>query len=114
MCYDTGSPMMRGAWTGGFLKFSPSRFGLGGPPAAAGEWAFSVPSGAGWLGATARHEALHVHGKRVVIDTRRLEGDLSARLGAPVSIDHGAKGAGRVVIRYSSLDELDGILRHLR
>jgi ParB family chromosome partitioning protein len=47
-------------------------------------------------------------------DTRRLEGDLSARLGAPVSIDHGAKGAGRVVIRYSSLDELDGILRHLR
>lgn len=47
-------------------------------------------------------------------DTRRLEGDLSARIGAPVSIDHGAKGAGRVVIRYSSLDELDGILRHLR
>ena len=47
-------------------------------------------------------------------DTRRLEGDLTARLGAPVSIDHGAKGAGRVVIRYSSLDELDGILRHLR
>ena len=70
VCYDTGSPMMRGAWTGGFLKISPSRFGLGGPPAAAGEWAFSVPSGAGWLGATARHEALHVHGKRVVIDTR--------------------------------------------
>ena len=47
-------------------------------------------------------------------DTRRLEGDLSAHLGAPVSIDHGTKGAGRVVIRYSSLDELDGILRHLR
>ena len=47
-------------------------------------------------------------------DTRRLETELAGRLGAPVSIDHGARGAGKVVIRYASLDELDGILRHLR
>ena len=31
VCYDTGSPSMRAAWTGGFLKFSAGRFGLSGP-----------------------------------------------------------------------------------
>lgn len=45
---------------------------------------------------------------------RRLEGDLSRKLGAPVRIDHGAKGAGKLVISYHSLDELDGILKHIR
>ncbi len=68
--YDLAAPAMRGGWTGGFLKFSSSRFGLGAPPVAAGEWAFATPAGAGWLGASARHEALHVHGQRVVLDTR--------------------------------------------
>ena len=47
-------------------------------------------------------------------DTRRLEMELAGRIGAPVSIDHSARGSGRVVIRYGSLDELDGILSHLR
>ena len=47
-------------------------------------------------------------------DTRRLETELAGRLGAPVSIDHSARGSGKVVIRYASLDELDGILSHLR
>jgi ParB family chromosome partitioning protein len=47
-------------------------------------------------------------------DTRRLETDLTERLGAPVSIAADGKGRGRVVISYSSLDELDGILRHFR
>lgn len=70
ICYDTGTPALRGAWTGGFLKFSAGRFGLSGPPTAAGAWAFSTPAGAGWVGATARHEALLVHGKRVVLETR--------------------------------------------
>jgi ParB family chromosome partitioning protein len=31
-----------------------------------------------------------------------------------VTIDHGAKGNGKIVIRYSSLDELDGVLGHIR
>ena len=70
VCYDTGTPAVRAAWTGGFLTFSPARFGLGGPPAAGGDWAFSTPAGMGWREATVRHEALHVHGQRVVIDTR--------------------------------------------
>ena len=47
-------------------------------------------------------------------DVRRLESDLSERLGAAVAIRHGARGAGRLVIRYTSLDELDGILERIR
>ena len=43
-------------------------------------------------------------------DIRRLENDMSERLGAPVVIRHGSKGSGQVVIRYGSLDELDGVL----
>ena len=47
-------------------------------------------------------------------DTLRLERELSDRLGAPVAISHGAKGRGKVVISYTNLDELDGILERLR
>ena len=47
-------------------------------------------------------------------DTLRLERELSDRLGAPVAIAHGAKGRGKVVISYTNLDELDGILERLR
>jgi ParB family chromosome partitioning protein len=47
-------------------------------------------------------------------DTKRLEREITDRIGAPVSISHNNTGRGQVVIRYSSLDELDGILRHIR
>jgi ParB family chromosome partitioning protein len=47
-------------------------------------------------------------------DTARLERELSDRLGAEVRIDHKANGKGRLVIGYSTLEELDGILRHLK
>jgi ParB family chromosome partitioning protein len=47
-------------------------------------------------------------------DTLRLEQELSDRIGAPVSIAHGNGGRGQLVISYTSLDELEGILRHLR
>jgi ParB family chromosome partitioning protein len=47
-------------------------------------------------------------------DTLRLEQELSERIGAPVSISHGPAGRGQVVIAYTSLDELQGILKHLR
>ena len=46
-------------------------------------------------------------------NVRRLEGELSEKLGAPVAIEHGPKG-GRVVIRYHDLDELEGILDHIK
>lgn len=46
-------------------------------------------------------------------DLLRLEDNLSLKLGAAVTIRHGAKGGGRLVIRYGSLDELDGVLERL-
>lgn len=45
---------------------------------------------------------------------RQLQDDLSARLGAKVAIQHTAKGKGKLVLSYSSLDELDGILSHIK
>jgi len=46
-------------------------------------------------------------------DTARLENDIAEKLGAVVHIEPGRKGAGRVVIRYSSLEQLDGIISRL-
>ena len=47
-------------------------------------------------------------------DIRRLEIEMSEKLGAKVSLDHTSKGAGKIVISYNSLDELDGILKHIK
>ena len=46
-------------------------------------------------------------------DLRRLLDQISSRLGAVVSIRHTAGGGGRLMIRYNSLDELDGVLEQL-
>ena len=46
-------------------------------------------------------------------DTARLENDLADKLGAIVHIEPGRKGAGRVVVRYSSLEQLDGIIERI-
>ncbi len=43
-------------------------------------------------------------------DTQRLEQGLSDKLGQQVEIRHSARGKGKLVINYNSLDELDGIL----
>jgi ParB family chromosome partitioning protein len=47
-------------------------------------------------------------------DTRRLQDDLTAKLGAKVSIDHKENGTGKLVITYSSLEELDGIIEQIK
>ena len=47
-------------------------------------------------------------------DIQRLQEELSDTLGAGVSIQHSAKGKGRLVINYNNLDELDGILAHIK
>jgi ParB family chromosome partitioning protein len=52
--------------------------------------------------------------KKVDPDITRLEQDLGDRIGAKVAIQHGAKGKGKLVINYNSLDELDGILEHIK
>ena len=51
-----------------------------------------------------------------VIDnnTLRLQDELTAKLGAKVVIEHKENGSGKLVITYSSLDELDGIIEHFK
>ena len=43
-------------------------------------------------------------------DTQALELSLSEKLGSKVSIDHNKKGKGKLVISYTNLEELDGII----
>ena len=47
-------------------------------------------------------------------NVQRLEQDLAEKLGAKVLIQHAASGKGKVVVNYNSLDELDGILAHIK
>ena len=44
----------------------------------------------------------------------RLEQDLSTRLGARVRIQHQQNGRGRLEVHYTSLDELDGVLKKIQ
>jgi len=43
-------------------------------------------------------------------DTKALEQSLSEKFGSQVQISHNKKGKGKLVISYTSLDELDGIV----
>lgn len=52
--------------------------------------------------------------KAIDPDIRRLQDELGERLSAKVLFQHGAKGKGKLVIHYNSLDELDGILERIR
>ncbi len=47
-------------------------------------------------------------------NVRRLQDDLSDKLGARVNIQQAASGKGKLVIAYNSLDELEGILDHFQ
>jgi len=47
-------------------------------------------------------------------DVRRLQDDLCERLGAQVNIQQRAGGKGKLVIAYNTLDELEGILEHIK
>ncbi|MFT4671103.1 MAG: ParB family chromosome partitioning protein [Pseudohongiellaceae bacterium] len=46
-------------------------------------------------------------------DIKNLEESLEEKLGAKVLIQHTAKGKGKLILKYNSLDELDGILSHI-
>ena len=52
--------------------------------------------------------------QRLDPDIRRLQDEISEKTGAPVQLQHSARGKGKLVISYNSLDELDGILRFFR
>lgn len=47
-------------------------------------------------------------------DIVNLQNELSEKLGAAVKIQHGSRGSGKLTISYNSVDELDGILGHLK
>ncbi|MFI4967471.1 MAG: ParB/RepB/Spo0J family partition protein [Gammaproteobacteria bacterium] len=47
-------------------------------------------------------------------NVRQLERTLGEKLGAKVLVEQSSKGAGKLVIHYTTLDELDGILAHIR
>lgn len=47
-------------------------------------------------------------------DVRRLQTELSEKLGAKVVFQQGAGGKGKLMISYNSLEELDGILAHIK
>jgi len=52
--------------------------------------------------------------RRADADVARLESEIAEALGAAVRIEPMRRGAGRIVIRYSSLEQLDGVLARLR
>ena len=61
-----------------------------------------------------RMQAALVSTKSKVPKTRdivRLEEELSEKLGTTVTLQHGQKGNGRVVIQYSDLEELDRLIK---
>jgi ParB family chromosome partitioning protein len=45
---------------------------------------------------------------------RNLQEDLAGRLGAKVLLQHSSRGKGKLIVHYNSLDELDGILAHIK
>ena len=65
---------------------------------------------------TARSESTTGDGGRGVVDPniRKLQDDLTDRLGAKVTLQHNARGSGKLIVSYHSLDELDGILERIR
>ena len=47
-------------------------------------------------------------------DIRVLQDKLSEQIGVPVLIEHSARGKGKLTLKYNSLDELEGILEHIK
>ena len=68
----------------------------------------SQPAGKGQAGVT---DGVGSKGRDPNVE--RLEHELMEKLGARVQIQHTAKGAGKLVVAYNNLDELDGILAHI-
>lgn len=52
-------------------------------------------------------------GRQIDPDIKLLQDQLSEKVGVPVVIEHSAKGKGKLVFKYSDLNELDGILNHI-
>jgi len=48
------------------------------------------------------------------LEVIKLEESVSEKIGAKVSILYNTKGKGKLIVEYNNLDELDGILEHIR
>ena len=53
-------------------------------------------------------------GEDAELDQKRRLMQAAEKIGADVSIQNGPKNKGKLVIKYNSLDELDGILAHIQ
>jgi len=51
---------------------------------------------------------------RIDPDIRHLQDNLAEKLGTQVMIQHTAKGKGKLILKYNSQDQLDGILDHIK
>lgn len=60
-----------------------------------------------------QHEEKPVVVKKVDPDTLRLQRELSERTGAKVEINHQSSGKGKLVFSYTSLEELEGIIKKI-
>lgn len=72
VAYDTAHGSLRAAWTGGFIRFDPARFGLIGTPAPQGTEAFSSgrDPAPNWPGHTYRFAGIHNGVGGVVLEHR--------------------------------------------
>jgi hypothetical protein len=66
VAYDTATCSFRAAWTGGFLKFDPRRYGIVAAPAIDGEVILS-PNAGGWIDSKTKYVGLHQQDGRVVL-----------------------------------------------
>lgn len=62
---------------------------------------------------TQQQQTKAVPANKIDPDIKKLEENLSEQVGVPINIQHSAKGKGKLILKYDSLDELDGILKHL-
>ncbi|RLA23278.1 MAG: chromosome partitioning protein ParB [Gammaproteobacteria bacterium] len=58
-------------------------------------------------------EPAHPKSTKMDPDIIQLQDELSGKLGAKTIIKHNVKGNGKIVVEYSSLDELEGLLEHI-
>jgi ParB family chromosome partitioning protein len=52
--------------------------------------------------------------KKLDPDIRHLQDSLSEKLGTSVGIQHSAKGKGKLILKYNSVEQLEGILDHIK
>ncbi len=60
-----------------------------------------------------QHEEKPVTVKKIDPDTFRLQQELSERTGAKVEINHQESGKGKLIFTYTSLEELEGIIKKI-